>query len=127
MVKVSQNGAILSPRMNVLNNIVSVPAIWNMIQAVLGASDFKRRLYSSVLTPSGRLLDFGCANGHIADAFLQYEYYGIDLNASATQKAAAAYKAFSNMHFLCADIRTRPFGENFFDQVLFAGTAHHLT
>src|SRR2546421_4667939 len=58
---------------------------------------------------------------------MMYEYYGIDINASATHKAAAAYKAFSNMHFLCADIRTRPFGENFFDQVLFAGTAHHLT
>jgi SAM-dependent methyltransferase len=31
------------------------------------------------------------------------------------------------MHFICADLKSRPFEKDFFDQVLFAGTAHHLT
>ncbi len=102
------------------------PAVWNMVQYVLGAPEFKRALYSSVLAPSGRLLDFGCATGHLADAFLGYEYYGLDVNAAAVKSAARAYGAHPNMHFVCADLRSRPFPDNHFDEVLFAATVHHL-
>jgi SAM-dependent methyltransferase len=112
--------------MSVLSDLISSPTIWNVIQHVLGAPDFKKQLYSAVLGPSGRLLDFGCANGHIADVFLRYEYYGLDLDPRAIKRAAEVFRAHANMHFLCADIRTRPFSEGYFDQVLFAGTIHHL-
>jgi len=112
--------------MPVFSDMVSSSAVWNAIQRVLGAPDFKRRLYSSVLAPSGRLLDFGCANGHVADVFQRYEYYGLDRDSRAIRRAAEVFRAHPNMQFICADIRTHPFAENYFDQILFAGTIHHL-
>lgn len=100
--------------------------VWDVVQLFLGAPEFKKRLYSSVLAPPGKLLDFGCANGHLADAFLGFEYYGLDVDPKAIKTAAQVYKAHSNMHFVCADIRSYPFPEDYFDEVLFAGTVHHL-
>jgi len=35
------------------------------MQAVVGASRFKSRLYRSVLHPPGKLLDLGCATGYM--------------------------------------------------------------
>jgi len=102
--------------------------VWDAIQTVLGAPDFKRELYTSVLgNERGRLLDFGCADGHIADAFSNFEYYGIDMDERFIQSAQQRFAGMKNMQFLCADLKSRPYGENFFDQILLAGTAHHLS
>jgi SAM-dependent methyltransferase len=109
------------------DNLLTTPTIWNLIQRILGAPEFKKRFYLSVLAPGGRLLDFGCANGHIADAFLRYEYYGVDLDVRAIKHAAKAFRGHANMHFICADLRERPFPRDYFDEVLLAGTVHHLT
>jgi SAM-dependent methyltransferase len=103
-------------------------SVWDAIQTVLGAPDFKKKLYTSVLgNQRGKLLDFGCADGHIADAFGSFEYYGIDIDDRFIQSASRRFAGVPNMQFLCADLKSRPFGENFFDQVLFATTAHHLS
>ncbi len=34
---------------------------------------------------------------------------------------------FWNMRFVAADIRTKPFAKGFFDEIFFAGTAHHVS
>jgi SAM-dependent methyltransferase len=100
---------------------------WDVIQTVLGAPDFKKKLYASVLgSERGKLLDFGCADGNTADALSNFEYYGIDLDERFIQAARLRFAGVSNIQFLCADLKTRPYGEGFFDQILFAGTAHHL-
>jgi len=102
--------------------------VWDVIQTVLGAPDFKRKLYTSVLgSERGKLLDFGCADGNTAEACSNFEYYGIDLDERFIQSAQRRFAGTPNLRFLCADLKSRPFGGNFFDQVLFAGTAHHLT
>jgi SAM-dependent methyltransferase len=101
--------------------------LWNLVQHVLGSTDFKCKLYSSVLRPPGRLLDFGCANGHIAEVFLGFDYYGIDIDPDAIHAAREHFKTHPNAKFIAADIRSRPFESNFFDEILLAGTAHHLT
>ena len=85
--------------MPVLSDLISSPAIWDVIQRALSAPDFKKQLYSAVLGPSGRLLDFGCADGHIADVFLRYEYYGLDQYPSTIKRAAEVSRAHANMHF----------------------------
>lgn len=113
--------------MTTFRDFASSPVAWNAIQRIFGAPEFKVRMYSSFLTDSGTLLDFGCATGHIADAFAKYEYYGIDLDNNAINQAKRTYADRPNMHFVCADIRTRPFPENYFDQILLAGTVHHLS
>ncbi len=102
------------------------PYLWNAVQRVFGAPEFKRDLYRSVLQAPGRLLDFGCATGHIADAFQEFEYYGVDLDPQCIETAKARFAGHPRMHFLAADLHQRPFDENFFDEILFAGTVHHL-
>lgn len=88
--------------------------------------EFKSKLYRSRLTPPGRLLDFGCANGHLSDAFSEFEYYGVDLDPVAVNAAKKRFPDKPKMHFLAADLRARPFPHGFFDEILFAGTVHHL-
>jgi SAM-dependent methyltransferase len=112
---------------NPFTNLVAMPAVWNLTQEILGAPDFKRKLYTSVLHPPCRLLDFGCASGHLADAFVDFEYYGLDIDPHAIAAAAARFRDKPNMRFVAADIRDQPFEPNFFDEILFAATVHHLT
>lgn len=108
-------------------NLVSVPWLWNFVQQILGAPTFKRELYRSKLTPGSRLLDFGCASGHLADAFADHDYYGVDLDPKAIEAAKTRFKDKPNMHFIAADLRVKPFQPDFFDEILFAATVHHLT
>lgn len=113
--------------MRLASALGSIPFVWNFGQKLLGAPAFKRDLYRSVLHPPGPLLDFGCATGHIADQFSEFDYYGIDLDSAAIESAKLRFRDVPNMHFLSADIHARPFPENKFREVLFAGTAHHLS
>lgn len=114
------------PMSKIVSCVVSIPGVWDLIQAVLGAPDFKRELYLSKLHPPGRLLDFGCANGHLADAFGEFEYHGVDLDPVAIAAAQRRYRGRPEKHFLAADLRTRPFPQGYFDEILFACTVHHL-
>ncbi len=113
--------------MIILENLVAVPWLWDFVQLVLGAPDFKRKLYRSKLHPPGKLLDFGCASGHLADAFLDFDYCGVDIDPTTIEAAKKRFALHPNMRFVAADIRTRPFPENFFDEILLAATVHHLT
>lgn len=96
------------PARPIFSNPVSIPWLWNAIQHVLGAPRFKRELYRSKLHPPGTLLDLGCATGHLADAFTDFEYYGVDLDAEAIRVARQRFCDRANMHFLVADLLTRP-------------------
>jgi SAM-dependent methyltransferase len=109
-----------------ITGLMGIPGLWDLVQDTLGAPRFKRELYLSKLHPPGRLLDFGCANGHLADAFRAFEYHGVDLDPSAIAAARRHHEGRPNVHFLAADLRTRPFPEDYFDEILFACTAHHL-
>jgi SAM-dependent methyltransferase len=110
----------------VLKRLLSVPILWDSVQSVLGAMKFKRELYLSKLHPPGKLLDFGCADGHIADAFAGFDYYGVDIDPVAIEAAKRRYRDRPNMHFIAADLCTRPFPADEFDEILFACTIHHL-
>jgi SAM-dependent methyltransferase len=113
-------------RRRVVKQVTSIPGSWDLVQAALGAPRFKRELYLSRLHPPGRLLDFGCANGHLADALAAFEYYGVDLDPTAIAAAKRHFRGRPNMQFRAADLRNRPFSPDYFDEVLFAGTVHHL-
>lgn len=58
---------------------------------------------------------------------MEFEYYGIDIDPYVIAAARARYKEHPNARFISADICSRPFDENYFDEVLLAGTAHHLS
>jgi len=112
--------------MGIARRLLAVPILWDSVQVVLGAMEFKRNLYLSKLHPPGKLLDFGCADGHIADAFTGFDYYGVDVDPVAIEAAKQRYRDRPNMHFIAADLCTRPFSADEFDEILFAGTIHHL-
>ena len=112
--------------MTAINKLLSFPVVWDVVQLVLGATSFKRELYLSKLHPRGKLLDFGCADGHIADMFSGFDYYGLDIDPVAIEAAKRRFHDRSNMHFIAADLRDRPFPADEFADVLFACTIHHL-
>ena len=112
--------------MGLIKRLMSVPIFWDSVQVVLGAMKFKRELYLSKLHPPGKLLDFGCADGHIADTFAGFDYYGVDIDPVAIEAAKQRFRDRPNMHFIAADLCTRPFPSDEFDEILFACTIHHL-
>jgi SAM-dependent methyltransferase len=112
--------------MRPIKALLAVPWVWDSVQAVLGANQFKRDLYLSKLHPPSKLLDFGCADGHIADIFSEFDYYGVDIDPIAIDAAKRRFGDRPNMHFIAADLRDRPFPPGEFDEILFAGTIHHL-
>lgn len=106
--------------------VLSIPVVWDMVQTLLGAPEFKTQLYLSRLRPPCRLLDFGCANGHLGEAFEGFDYYGVDLDKRAIEVARQRHRGRPHLKFLAYDMLQRPFEADFFDAVLFAGTVHHL-
>jgi SAM-dependent methyltransferase len=112
--------------MPIIKKLLAFPVFWDCVQLVLGAPGFKRELYLSKLRPPGKLLDFGCADGHIADAFADFDYHGVDVDSVAIDAAKRRFRDQPNMHFIAADLRTRPFPPDEFDHILFACTVHHL-
>jgi SAM-dependent methyltransferase len=112
--------------MALILNGLSFPRVWTVVQNVLGAPGFKTELYRSRLSPPGRLLDFGCASGHLSGAFVDFEYYGVDVDPVAISAAKKRFHGTPNIHFLAVDLHDRPFPRDFFDEILFGGTAHHL-
>src|SRR5271157_2783977 len=87
-------------------------------------TQFKRELYLSKLHPPGKLLDFGCADGHLADTFSGFDYYGVDIDPVAIEAARRRFRDRPNMHFIAADLCARPFPPDEFDEILFACTIH---
>lgn len=112
--------------MNLVSAILDSPAIWTLSQKILGCDTQKNILYRSVFAGPCTILDFGCANGNTCNAFRDFDYYGIDTNDRLIRNAQKKFAAHRNVHFICADVLERPFPDNFFDAVLFAGTGHHL-
>ncbi len=109
-----------------VNKILSNPALWDLSQAIFGCDKQKRALYRSVFPKTGKILDFGCADGNTFPAFSDFEYVGVDINKDLIQRAVKKYGAYKNASFVAADILERPFGEGEFDYALFSCTGHHL-
>ncbi|MDD5439622.1 MAG: class I SAM-dependent methyltransferase [Candidatus Omnitrophica bacterium] len=112
--------------MSIYSRLLNVPILWNLSQAVFGCDSQKKKLYRSVFSRTGRLLDFGCADGNTFLAFTDFDYYGVDINKQLIDYAAKKYHAFNNAHFVNADILSHPFEDDFFDYALFSCTGHHL-
>jgi len=112
----------------IYKRILNIPIVWNTVQNFLGANSFKYVMYPSVFkTKRGTLLDFGCSCGNSTDVFLDFDYYGVDVDREALESAKKRFAGHSNVRFQYADLTAGPFKENFFDHILFAGTAHHVT
>jgi SAM-dependent methyltransferase len=112
---------------SLIDRVVANQFVWHLVQNVLGYPEEKEAMYRSAVATGGRLLDFGCASGHLGRAFEGMEYVGVD---SSEQAITVARKRWSNqprMRWICANILDKPFAEGEFDQVLLGCTVHHLS
>lgn len=117
------------PQMNKLvKHVVNIPFVWNAAQTVIGANKWKDWMYPSVFQKrGGTLLDFGCSSGNETPQFLDFDYYGVDIDPQVITAAQRKFKQYPNVQFFSLDIIKDGFKKDFFDHVLFAGTGHHLT
>ena len=112
----------------VVKQIVNIPFIWNLAQSAVGANQWKAKMYPSVFErKSGKLLDFGCSSGNETAMFLDFDYHGVDIDPLAIEFARKKFRANDNVQFSCIDIVRDEYKKDYFDYVLFAGTAHHLS
>lgn len=111
----------------IVKKISNIPFVWNVAQNVIGARSWKDDMYPSVFErKGGSLLDFGCSSGNETKMFLDFDYYGVDIDAVAIAAAKEKFKQQTNVQFFNVDIIKDGFKRDFFDHLLFAGTAHHL-
>lgn len=107
--------------------ISNIPFIWNIAQNVVGANQWKAELYPSQVKGGKTLMDFGCSIGNETTAFLNFDYYGVDIDCNAIAAAQKKFSNHENVKFFCLDIIKDGFKKDFFDHILFAAAGHHLT
>ena len=119
-------GSILESK--IVKKIANIPFVWNLAQNIIGANQWKAWMYPSVFEKKeGTLLDFGCSSGNETAAFLDFDYYGVDIDPNVIKSAQSKFQGNPNVKFFALDIIKDGFKKDFFDYVLFAGTGHHLT
>lgn len=112
----------------IMKKIINIPFVLNFVHNFLGANQYKVALYTSVFEgKSGTLLDFGCSYGNTTPGFLNFEYYGVDIDGEAITAAKQKFKNYPHVHFACVDVLRQEYKRNFFDHALFASTSHHLS
>lgn len=111
----------------ILDTIAQNIILFEVFERIFGADKQKKIIYRRAYNNDFRLLDFGCSTGNTTEAFLDFQYTGIDLDANCIRYAKKRWRGFSNVKFICADILDKPLGAKYFDYVLFAGTGHHIS
>lgn len=113
---------------NSFRRFLNIPIVWYTLQYLVGGNSFKHNMYPSVFkSKQGKLLDFGCSSGNTTSSFLAFDYWGVDTDKEAIASASRRFAKYPSVHFEYANLSLGPYKKDFFDHVLFAGTAHHLT
>jgi SAM-dependent methyltransferase len=110
----------------IVSLILKNQLVWNLCQYIFGADQQKKILYRSLIPKTGRLLDFGCANGNTYLAFTEFQYTGVDIDPIVINFARKQHGRRANAEFICADILDGSLPRKHYDYVLFAGTGHHI-
>ena len=110
-----------------VKKLANIPVLWNFAQNLIGARAWKDEIYPSVFERTqGTFLDFGCSSGNETGMFLDFDYYGVDIDKEAISAASEKFTEHEHVQFFAVNIIKDGFKKDFFDHVLFAGTAHHL-
>ena len=111
----------------ILIKIANIPIVWNILQNVVGANQWKLVVYPSVFeNQNGKLLDFGCSIGNTTPAFFNFDYIGLDVDSEAILAAQKRYAQHTNVKFYALDITKTKLPEKDFDHILFATAGHHI-
>ena len=111
-----------------MNAPIVLMKFWDKLQNIFGASSEKIRIYKELVRHErgDKILDFGCATGNTATAFLNANYLGVDIDRGAISWAKQKYSdlKYSNLKFLCAN--AFEIQHSGYDHIVVACTGHHL-
>ena len=110
----------------ILNYLAKNIQLFELFEKIFGADGQKKKIYRQAFKNNKRLLDFGCSTGNTTEAFLDFDYYGLDLDKDCIRYAKNRWKDYPNIKFIAQNIFKKPFRKEYFDYVLFAGTGHHI-
>lgn len=106
--------------------VINIPWVWRTFQDFVGADPWKHAIYPSVIRTKGKLLDFGCSMGNSTEAFLDFDYWGADVDPAAIAAARDRWRNRDNVRFEVVDILGETYRKDFFDHVIIACTGHHI-
>lgn len=116
-----------------LKSIISVPAVYNLVQFIAGARLYRARMVRDFIKPfeGCRILDIGCGTAEYVE-FLDrhcanYEYFGFDAEARYIVSGKELFADRPGIH-LYHRVLTEDVVEEFnnFDIVLAIGVMHHM-
>lgn len=106
--------------------------VWEFSQFIFGADDRKYQIYRRgtgidyLKDSDRRILDFGCATGNMAPAFLDCDYLGVDVDKTLIDFASRKYANNRNLKFITSNDFKDKYNGVKWPIVLLANTAHHL-
>ena len=114
--------------LNSLQRFLDIPALYDLLQNLMGAKKSRRHLVQEVIRPfpGMRLLDIGCGTAEILD-YLPHDmqYVGFDLSSRYILGARRRYGERAIFH--CQSVTSALIHElESFDVVLASGVLHHL-
>ena len=115
----------MAQRTSNIYRLVTIPAVYKMIQKVLGAEQSSRRFVDEVVRPTrgAAVLDVGCGPASLLPYLPSIDYTGVDLNPASIAFAKKNYA--ERGRFLVGDAADLVPDQRF-DIVILAALLHHL-
>lgn len=113
--------------LDAFKKLLNTRFVLHSFQTFVGANQWKSKLYPSVFTKPGNVLDFGCSYGNTTECFKAREYWGVDIDGPMLEVAKKHFASYPNIHFELVDILKDEFKPGYFDHALFASASHHIS
>lgn len=111
-----------------IRRLLSFSHIYNLSQAIVGASKYRKRIVKAYLQPKPgmQVIDVGCGTGALLEQMPQYvSYVGFDLSAAYIEHAKKRFGSLGQFH--CADVADAgTLGLPKADLIVAIGVLHHL-
>jgi SAM-dependent methyltransferase len=108
--------------------VLSIPAVYDMVQNLAGARRNRREFVSRYVEPSGGhvVLDIGCGTGQILDELPRVSFFGVDISRDYIDQATARYGPRGT--FVCGELSRELVAElPPIDRVIMHGVLHHMS
>ena len=104
------------------------PAVYELVQRLVGADRTRRWFVNEVLRPypGCKVLDIGCGTGELLPYLGDVDYVGVDNNPAYIEKASQRFGKAGR--FVCASVDDLEVGRlGPFDRIMLVGVFHHVS